>query len=262
MKFHDAANIFPLLEDDELDRLVDDIRKNGLLEKIETLDGQILDGRNRYRACLLAQVEPQTREVRVEDPVTYVLSRNLHRRHLTPSQVSMVGARARDLYDKQAKERQKEGQHRGREKQSGRKVENLPPTDKAKARDQVGKAVGVSGRTIDFATKVLSDGTPELVQAVDEGRMAVSTAAVLASEPAAKQKEVLASGRHNRRYKSTKNGAGEPPEDTPEPPEGQRRGVGILRANEAIDCLKRIPKKDGLRKRGFQLVTDWIKKNQ
>jgi hypothetical protein len=37
------------------------------------------------------------------------------------------------------------------------------------------------------------------------------------------------------------------------------RGVGVLRANEAIDVLKRIPKNDALRKRGFQIVTDWIK---
>ena len=47
-------------------------------------------------------------------------------------------------------------------------------------------------------------------------------------------------------------------EPEPELPEGVSRGVGVDRANEAINCLKRIPKNDRLRKRGFQIVTDWI----
>jgi hypothetical protein len=45
--------------------------------------------------------------------------------------------------------------------------------DKGDARDQVAKAVGVSGRTIDHASKVLNQAVPERIQAVDEGRMAV-----------------------------------------------------------------------------------------
>lgn len=65
----------------------------------------------------------------------------------------MVGARARELYDEQAKERQKMSQGRGQKKG----VENLPHlnSDTGKARDAVGKAVGVSGKSIDHATKVL-----------------------------------------------------------------------------------------------------------
>ncbi len=39
------------------------------------------------------------------------------------------------------------------------------------------------------------------------------------------------------------------------------RGVGTIRGHEAVDCLKRIPKNDALRKRGFQIVTDWIESN-
>lgn len=39
-------------------------------------------------------------------------------------------------------------------------------------------------------------------------------------------------------------------------------GQGVDRGNEAIDVLKRIPKKDALRKRGFQIVADWIKHNK
>jgi ParB-like chromosome segregation protein Spo0J len=256
MKFHDAANIFPLLEDDELDALANDIKRHGLREPIETLDGEIIDGRNRYRACLLRQVKPVYEAIETDDPVAYVLSKNLHRRHLTPSQISMVGARAREHYDREAEQRMRAGKKCD-------PMENLP---QGTARDQAAKAVGVSGRTIDYATKVLEQGTPELIKAVDEGRMAVSSAAVFASEPPEKQKEVLASGRHNRRYKAGIGGGGEPTtknrKDTATLPEGEHCGVGVIRANEAINCLIRIPKNDPLRKRGFQIVTDWIKANK
>jgi hypothetical protein len=37
--------------------------------------------------------------------------------------------------------------------------------------------------------------------------------------------------------------------------------VGVIKANEAVNCLKAIPKSDALRKRGFQIVSDWIKHN-
>lgn len=40
------------------------------------------------------------------------------------------------------------------------------------------------------------------------------------------------------------------------------RGVGVRRANEAIDCLKLIPKDDALRERAFQIVSDWTRKNK
>ncbi len=90
-------------------------------------------------------VQPKFRDVQVTDPVAYVLSLNLHRRHLTPSQLSMVGAKARAIYDQQAKERQQAGQDRGRKAQKGM-VESLPPTDGGQTRDKIGKLVGVSGK--------------------------------------------------------------------------------------------------------------------
>jgi hypothetical protein len=70
----------------------------------------------------------------------------------------MVGARARKWYDEEAKKRQEAGQERGRTAQKGM-VTNMPPSesDSGKARDQVGKVIGVSGKTIDHATKVLNN---------------------------------------------------------------------------------------------------------
>jgi len=49
-----------------------------------------------------------------------------------------------------------------------------PIPEHGQARDQAGKAIGVSGKSIDYAAKVLEKGVPELAQAVDEGRMAIA----------------------------------------------------------------------------------------
>ena len=46
-KYHPLCLLFPRLGDDELQELAEDIRQNGLQNDIVTLDGKILDGRNR-----------------------------------------------------------------------------------------------------------------------------------------------------------------------------------------------------------------------
>ena len=256
-EFHEAANIFPM-EDESIDELAADIKKHGLQHPVEFCGGKIIDGRRRWTACRMAGVTAQTVEVNPDDPVAYVLSLNLHRRHLTPSQRSMVGARAREIYDRAAKERQSEsGKVHGR----GKVVENLPPPiDSGKSRDATGKAVGVSGKSIDYATRVLNRAEPEVIAAVDAGKMAVSTAAILATEPREVQVEEATKPKRNRTYNSVSK---RPEESEPElePESRERRGVGVIRANEAINCLIRIPKNDALRRRGFQIVMDWIKTN-
>lgn len=250
--FHEAANIFPL-DDDNIDSLAADIKANGLQVPVEICDGKIIDGRRRSMACRLVGVKPVTKQVSPDDPVAYVLSLNLHRRHLTPSQKSMVAARARDRYDKQAKERMTKGT-------KSDPMENLP---QGSARDAAGKAVGVSGKSVDYASKVLRHGTKSLIAAVDEGRMAVSTAAIHAADPPDEQDRVTSQPKRKRSYVSISEAAASAKQNgKPESPEGESRGVGVRYANEAIDRLKKIPKNDGLRKRGFQIVSDWIRQNK
>jgi hypothetical protein len=270
LEFHEAANIFPM-DDEHLSDLAADIKASGLRIPIELLDGKVIDGRRRLAACALANVAPTFRVVTTLDPVAYVLSLNLHRRHLTPSQLAMVAARARSIYDAQAKARMVEGAAKGGQSKG---KENLPDPipDQQQARDAAGKAVGVSGKTVDFATRVLTKGAPELVKAVDDGRIAVSTAAIIAADPPETQRAFAESA--TRKYRPVKNGGEFGPSTkrereqeqgaSPEPgtDEIRSRGVGVQRGNEAVDCLKRIPRHDPLRARGFQIVTDWIRRNR
>jgi hypothetical protein len=85
LKFHPLAGIFPLMEGAEFDELVADIKAHGLREPIVLYEGLILDGRNRYHACIKAGVEPSfAPSTWRDDPAGYVISANIRRRHLTP----------------------------------------------------------------------------------------------------------------------------------------------------------------------------------
>jgi hypothetical protein len=88
LDFHPLADLFPLMQGAEFDDLVADIKAHGLQEHIALYEGKILDGRNRYRACLAAKVTPVTYNADpfIADPAAYVISINLHRRHLTAEQ--------------------------------------------------------------------------------------------------------------------------------------------------------------------------------
>jgi hypothetical protein len=182
--FHPAANVFPLMEGEEYEAFKESIASGGVQNAIVYLGDQIIDGRNRYLVCQELGIDPPTRHLdptKCPDPVEYVIQQNLHRRHLSVSQRSMIAARVRELYEQQAKERQ------------GRRtdlVENLPPGAQAqygKARDQAGEVLGVSGKSVDHASKVLKLGSDGLKRAVDKGEIAVSRAAKIAELPPEKQ---------------------------------------------------------------------------
>jgi ParB-like chromosome segregation protein Spo0J len=90
-QFHPLADVFPLMEGVEFDELVADIKANGLQQPIILYEDKILDGRNRYRACCAAGVKPKyqiinTFAFRFDTALTYVISANLRRRHLTAEQ--------------------------------------------------------------------------------------------------------------------------------------------------------------------------------
>jgi hypothetical protein len=96
-ELHRLANLFPLMEGEEFDQLVADIKVNGLHEPIMLCENQILDGRDRYRACLKAGVSPKFAQFRdipppTISPTSYVISRNINRRHLTTQQRVAIAA--------------------------------------------------------------------------------------------------------------------------------------------------------------------------
>jgi N6-adenosine-specific RNA methylase IME4/ParB-like chromosome segregation protein Spo0J len=190
-RVHPAAELFPLLSDVELRDLAEDIREHGQQLPIITWRGVVVDGRNRLRACELIGVEP-VMEPRLfaddADVARFVVSANLKRRHLNEGQRAMIGARLEPFYAEEAKQRQAHGTTA-----PGKTlVANLP--EASRARDDAARDVNVSPRSVQAAKTVLEHGSPELVRATDEGRVAVSTAAVIAEAPASEQAEIVARG--------------------------------------------------------------------
>jgi ParB-like chromosome segregation protein Spo0J len=108
MEFHEYANVFPLIEGKEFEELTNDIKQNGLAESIYTHRGKIIDGRNRYRACIEAGVEPRFQEWNGEQSsiVRFILSKNVRRRNLTEAQRVYAVLELEPIIAKEAQERQ------------------------------------------------------------------------------------------------------------------------------------------------------------
>jgi ParB-like chromosome segregation protein Spo0J len=167
MKFHPYAEIFPLIEGASLDELAADIKANGQQEKIWLLDGKILDGRNRFLACKKAGVAPQTRKYTGKDPLAFVISANIHRRHLSESQRAMAAARIATL-------------NHGQRKADAPIGASLTQVDAA-------ESMGVGRRTVQRARKVIEEGSKALQQAVSSGEITVSRAAAVVDLPKPEQ---------------------------------------------------------------------------
>lgn len=164
--FHPLANIFPLVDDEKFDALVADIKANGLREKIVKLGGSILDGRNRYRAGIMAEVVPShgqderffrdfNPEIDGTDPLKFVISKNLARRHLNDDQRRMVAARLVNM---------------GRGRPSGDNPAECGIKEGA-------KAINTDVAGTERARTVLAKGDPKLQAAVDNGKLSVAAAA-------------------------------------------------------------------------------------
>jgi N6-adenosine-specific RNA methylase IME4 len=152
------------------DALVEDIKCNGLREPVVLHDGAILDGRNRHRACLEAGVPIRTEQFEGDDPLKYVISLNLHRRHLDESQRDMVAARLATAPE-------------GRRKKTAQNY--------AVSQDEAAVLLNVSRRGVQQAKAVLDKGISELAARVDQGEVAVSIAAQIAQMPEAKQRKLV-----------------------------------------------------------------------
>ena len=178
---HELAELLPMIDDASFGELKDSISKHGILEPITLLDGKVLDGRNRLKACVELGIPCPARTVENLSPADAVAILNIHRRHLNPSQIAMFFQGMLEHQARLAKERQLAAQNNN----AGRAVKAKLPEQETGAGDTgsgdsaeaVAKAAGVSARTLKDAKVVSEKGTPEQIKSVVQGKAAVSTTA-------------------------------------------------------------------------------------
>lgn len=155
---HPAAELFPMLSDAELDELAADIKINGQHEPIEILDMLVLDGRNRQEACRRAGVPVKwcLWESNGRDPVAWVLSKNLLRRHLNESQRALIAAAALPLLEVEARKRMESGVA-----PRGARV--------GKASEVAASAVGASARSVERAKALVARAPAAEIEKIRSG---------------------------------------------------------------------------------------------
>ncbi len=180
LKPHPMAELLPSMGAAEYAGLLEDIRENGLIEPI-WIDSasRIIDGRHRYRACVELGREPITRHLETrEDPLTFILSMNLHRRHLSVSQRSMLALRVKETLLDQSDTRYTKGEDEGVTQAWENPGVNLPLGSEGGGRkDEIAAAaLGVSRKSVQYAQEVETSAIDEIQSLVREGELSVSAA--------------------------------------------------------------------------------------
>jgi site-specific DNA-methyltransferase (adenine-specific) len=186
MKHHKFANLFPMMSDEELSALVDDMRQYGYdkTAPIVTLNDEILDGRNRFKAAGLAGVTPVFVTFKGNDPLEFIIRHNLKRRHLNETQRAGVAAKIANM---------RQGERTDLEPSA-----NLQKVSQAKAAEML----NVGGRTV-ATYRAVAEAMPELVPLMDSGQMTAHEAS----------KKVQETKRTDARAKIAQIGASVKPSD-------------------------------------------------
>src|SRR6056297_1388645 len=169
LEIHQVALIMPQMNDEEFRMFKEDISGNGLIEPVVLFQGKVLDGRNRYNACreLGIEVFARTWEGGM-DPVEYVVSKNIHRRQLTPAQRATAAAKVIGYHAGEAKKKQQAAGGDTRNKAELTAVSepvHEPENKHTRADTQAGKLFDVSGRSVAGAKYILDHGTEDEKQA-------------------------------------------------------------------------------------------------
>lgn len=160
IEIHEAAHLFPEMQEQEFEELKQDIGKNGQQMPILTFQNKLVDGRHRLRACMELGIVPWFEEMDAANDAevnSKVISLNLFRRNYEPSVRAMIAARLTN---------------------SG--VGTNQHTAGAVSQKKVADELGISVDSVSRGKQVLKSGVPELIKAVEAGKIDITNAATLA----------------------------------------------------------------------------------
>ena len=97
LKLHPFCSMFPEMGEEDFDNLLESMKENGFLDSdpiIVILSDKekwlILDGQNRHIAASQAKVTPSFMQYNGDDPLGFVMARNMDRRHLNTGQKAAI----------------------------------------------------------------------------------------------------------------------------------------------------------------------------
>jgi len=152
-------------------------------------EGILLDGHHRKAICEQHNIDYNTVEISLPDrdsALVWMIDNQLARRNLPFLTRTELVRSKRELLERRAIDRH------------GTRVdlpdirENFPESERGRVRAELGKEVGVSGRTYEAYETVLDKGVPELIESVRVGKLGASTAAEVAMLPQEEQSELCA----------------------------------------------------------------------
>ncbi|MEI6335456.1 MAG: hypothetical protein WCS87_12915 [Methylococcaceae bacterium] len=166
IQLHPLCTYFPRMSDAEFISLKANIQDIGQTHPIYTLNGMILDGGNRYRALCELGIKPVMIEYTGSNPTQFILSSNLHRRHLTQGQAAAIVSASQSWVKAQVADDEK--------------LANSAPLDTTESR---AKQSGVGQRTQQMADKLVKEAPAELVKEVIDGKKSLTKAIKEISPP-------------------------------------------------------------------------------
>ena len=178
---HHFSNLLPMLDDDDLERLASSIKTNGfqedgaivVIKAQESSEFKILDGRNRLKASQKVAVEPFFKEYIGNDPLGYVCLQNIHRRHLTQSQRTLIASKMTNM---------KRGERTDLPQYCGKSI----------SQEDAAKIMKVSESAIQTATRLQKNSVDEVDDAIAQGKITISQADKIAVYEPEKQRELVA----------------------------------------------------------------------
>lgn len=182
---HPLSSVLPMMSQSEMWELENDIRENGLRFPIMLLDGQILDGRNRYKACKKAGVDPQFENFNGQgDPLAFIVSVNVKRRHLNASQRALIAAKIANMPHGDISRAALPKETKTEKPQQSPQTANLQLAGKTVT--AAAKELEVSPRQVATAREVLRKAPNEEIQKIERGEKTVTK---VAAETKAKEEK-------------------------------------------------------------------------
>jgi ParB-like chromosome segregation protein Spo0J len=167
-EIHPACAKWPHTELD-FAMLVADVRKRGLINPIWlTPTNEILDGKLRYEACREAGVEPRFDLYSGDDPIGFTISQNKMRRHMSASQLALIGEELANL------------QHGTNQYQ--KKVGALASTSISERDTQarIAQQLGISRELLGDARALKKHAESNVIELVEAGQVGIKNAAAYA----------------------------------------------------------------------------------